>query len=193
MKIILHRGDRDECIRQSSTCRLDAHEADVQQADVEPAWSARLTPHVRAGGWPDRLAHPPDRHATRKEDPLTYPTADSRQLSILLRISRELDVVGDVTATVDQPSDVLAWATVLPEPTIGAWRAEDSGNRYVQVTAPHHRDPIHGRVTAVLPCEAHREFWDELLPKDLEPGQEQVLSLHELGSAWTAMPLRPPE
>jgi hypothetical protein len=45
----------------------------------------------------------------------------------------------------------------------------------------------------VLPCEAHREFWDELLPKDLEPGQEQVLSLHELGSAWTAMPLRPPE
>ena len=92
---------------------------------------------------------------------MTYPTADSRQLSILLRISRELDVVGDVTATVDQPSDVLAWATVLPEPTIGAWRAEDSGHRYVQVTAPHHRDPIHGRVTAVLPCEAHREFWDE--------------------------------
>ena len=122
-----------------------------------------------------------------------YPTADARQLSILLRISRELDVVGDVTATVDQPSDVLAWAAVLPEPAIGAWRAEDSGCRYLQVTARHHRDPVHGRVTAVLPCDGHREFWDELLPKDLEPGEEQTLSLHELGAAWTAMPLRPPE
>jgi hypothetical protein len=128
-----------------------------------------------------------------QEDPQMYPTADSRQLSILLRISRELDVVGDVTATVDQPSDVLAWAAVLPEPSIGAWRAEDSGRRYVQVTAPHHRDPIHGRVTAVLPADAHREFWDELFPKDLEPGEEQKLSVQELGAAWTAMPLRAPE
>jgi hypothetical protein len=128
-----------------------------------------------------------------QEDPQMYPTADARQLSILLRISRELDVVGDVTATVDQPSDVLAWAAVLPEPSIGAWRAEDSGHRYVQVTAPHSRDPIHGRVTAVLPCDAHREFWDELLPKDLEPGEEQKLSLQELGAAWTAMPLRAPQ
>jgi hypothetical protein len=122
-----------------------------------------------------------------------YPTADSRQLSILLKICRELDVVGDATATVDQPSDLLAWAAVLPEPAIGAWRAEDSGSRFVQVTAPHHRAPIHGRVTAVLPCDPHREFWDELLPKDLEPGQEQKLSLRELGAAWTAMPLRTPE
>ena len=37
-----------------------------------------------------------------------YPAKDARELAILLRISRELDVVGDVTATVDNPSELLA-------------------------------------------------------------------------------------
>ena len=123
-----------------------------------------------------------------------YPTGDSRELSILLKISRGLDIVGDVTATVDHPSDLLAWANILPEPSIGAWRAEDSGNRFVQVTAPYHHDPIHGRVTAVLSCDQHRLFWTELLPDgDLDPGQEQKLSVADLASAWAAMPLLPPE
>ena len=33
-----------------------------------------------------------------------YPSENARQLSILLRTSRELDIVGDVTATTDNPS-----------------------------------------------------------------------------------------
>lgn len=123
-----------------------------------------------------------------------YPTGDSRELSILLKISRGLDIVGDVTATVDHPSDLLAWANILPDPSIAAWRAEDSGHRYVQVTAPYHHDPIHGRVTAVLSGDQHLEFWTELLPDDdLEPGKEQRLSFDDLSSAWDAMPLLPPD
>ena len=39
-----------------------------------------------------------------------YRAQAARELSILLRISRELDVVGDVTAIVDNPSELLAWA-----------------------------------------------------------------------------------
>lgn len=35
-----------------------------------------------------------------------YPSGDTRQLSLLLRAARELDIVGDVTATVDHPSDL---------------------------------------------------------------------------------------
>jgi hypothetical protein len=75
---------------------------------------------------------------------------NAQQLTTLLRISSELDIIGDVTATVATPSELLAWAHALPEPTLCAWRAEDSGNRYVQVTAACHRNPVHGRVTAVL-------------------------------------------
>lgn len=33
-----------------------------------------------------------------------YPSKEARELAILLRISRELDIVGDVTATVESPS-----------------------------------------------------------------------------------------
>ena len=47
-----------------------------------------------------------------------YPSQDARELAILLRISRELDIVGDVTATVDNPSELLAWATTLTSPDI---------------------------------------------------------------------------
>lgn len=55
-----------------------------------------------------------------------YPAKDARELAILLRISRELDVVGDVTATVDNPSELLAWALILAHPQVLAWRATDS-------------------------------------------------------------------
>ena len=74
-----------------------------------------------------------------------YPSKEARELAILLRISRELDIVGDVSATVDAPSELLAWAYILTDATIAAWRAEDSGRRYVQVTAAHRRAPIRGR------------------------------------------------
>ena len=68
-----------------------------------------------------------------------YPSKDARELAILLRISRELDIVGDVSATVDNPSELLAWAALLTDATIAAWRGHDSGHRYLQVTAAHRR------------------------------------------------------
>jgi len=117
-----------------------------------------------------------------------YPSENAHQLSVLLRTSRELDVVGDVTATVDHPADLLAWSDLLPHPTVCAWRAH-SGNRYLQVTSPYQHDPIHGRVAAVLVADQHRQFWAELIPGDLDPGHEQMLTPKELAAAWTAMPL----
>ena len=111
---------------------------------------------------------------------------DAYQLSTLLRLSSELDIIGDVTATVTNPSDLLAWAHALPDPTICAWRAEDSGNRYVHVTAACHRNPVHGRVTAVLAGDDHRLFWAVLLPEDLAAGEEQLLPLSALVTAWSA-------
>lgn len=89
-----------------------------------------------------------------------YPAKDARELAILLRISRELDVVGDITATVDNPSELLAWALVLDDPEIVAWRAGDSGHRYLHVTARRSRAPVRGCITAVLHCDHHEEFWN---------------------------------
>lgn len=118
-----------------------------------------------------------------------YPSENAHQISVLLRISRELDIVGDVTATVDHPADLLAWTDLLPDPTVCAWRAH-SGKRYVQVTSPYQHDPIHGRVAAVLTVDTHRQFWEELVRHgDLEPGHEQLLTPKELAAAWAAMPL----
>jgi hypothetical protein len=118
-----------------------------------------------------------------------YPSESAHQLSVLLRTSRELDIVGDVTATVDHPADLLAWSDLLPHPMVCAWRAH-SGKRYVQVTSPYQHDPIHGRVAAVLAADQHRQFWAELVPDgDLDPGHEQVLTPKDVASAWAAMPL----
>ena len=121
-----------------------------------------------------------------------YPSQEARELSILLRISRELDIVGDVTVTVDAPSEILAWASILTDPAVVAWRAEDSGPRYLQVTAVREREPIRGRISAVLHCEQHRAFWDELLPEDIPPGSKETLTPTDLSAAWSAMPLTPP-
>lgn len=122
-----------------------------------------------------------------------YPSKDARELAILLRISRELDIVGDVTATVDNPSELLAWAEVLSDATIAAWRGQDSGHRYLQVTAEHRRAPVRGRIAAVLPCEQHTEFWQALHLDEMAPGQTRNLNLSDLSAAWSAMPLAPPE
>lgn len=121
-----------------------------------------------------------------------YPSQHARELSVLLRISRDLDIVGDVTATVEDPSELVAWANILADPVIAAWRATDSHQCYVQVAADHGRAPIHGRVAAVLRCDRHTDFWNELLPKDLTAGEERALSLEELSTAWAAMPITPP-
>ena len=118
-----------------------------------------------------------------------YPSKDARELAILLRISRELDIVGDVSATVDDPSELLAWAYILTDAAIVAWRAEDSGRRYLQVTADHRRAPIRGRVSAVLHCEQHRAFWRALDLEQLEPGDTRALSAGDLSDAWEAMPV----
>lgn len=122
-----------------------------------------------------------------------YPAKDARELAILLRISRELDVVGDVTATVDNPSELLAWALVLTRPTVLAWRAKDSGHRYLHVSARRNRAPIRGQITAVLDCEQHTEFWEALGLEDLVPGGRRDLEVDALSSAWATMPIRRPD
>lgn len=118
-----------------------------------------------------------------------YPAKDARELAVLMRISREIDVVGDVTATVDDPSEVLAWALVLAHPDVLAWRAADSGHRYLQVTADRHRAPIRGRVTAVLPCDQHRGYWSVLGLDGLGNGERRALGVEDLSSAWAVMPV----
>jgi hypothetical protein len=118
-----------------------------------------------------------------------YRSENAHQLSVLLRTSRGLDIIGDVTAAVDHPADLLAWSDLLPEPTLCAWRAH-SGTCYVQVTSPYNHDPVHGRVTAVLVADQHHDFWKELLHgSELDKGQEQVLTSKDLVEAWQAMPL----
>ena len=122
-----------------------------------------------------------------------YPSREARELAILLRISRQLDICGDITATVDNPSELLAWATILSQHTIRAWRAQDSGHRYLEVTAHHRRAPVRGDVAAVLDCDGHLEFWAECGLADLEPGQSRRLSAADLGRAWETMPITPPD
>lgn len=120
-----------------------------------------------------------------------YPAKDARELAILLRISRELDVVGDVTATVDNPSELLAWALALRDPEVLAWRSGDSGHRYLHVTARSIRAPIRGCVTAVLHCEQHEEFWNALGLDQLAVGSHRSLGTEDLSSAWAVMPVGP--
>jgi hypothetical protein len=121
-----------------------------------------------------------------------YPSKDARELSVLLRISRELDVVGDVSATVDNPSELIAWASILSEAEIVAWRSKDSGHRYIQVTADHRSAPVRGRVTAVLACDQHLEFWHALGLDELDHPTVTHLSRAALSKAWTDMPITAP-
>lgn len=121
-----------------------------------------------------------------------YPSARTRELTVLLRMCRELDVCGDLTATVDNPSELIAWARVLTDAGVLAWRTQDSGSRFVHLTADHHRAPIRGHVTAVLSCEQHPEFWDALHLTNLEAGRTHALSLDDLVEAWEVMPVTPP-
>lgn len=122
------------------------------------------------------------------------PSADERQLAVLLRISQSLDIVGDVSATVDNPSELLAWANVLPDPSIFAWRGHVSGKRFVHVTAVNSTNPIHGRATAALRADRHMAFWKALIADgDLDPGEEQAVTTQQLVEAWEVMPIDIPE
>lgn len=114
------------------------------------------------------------------------------EFNIPLRISREIDVVGDVSATVDNPSELLAGATVLTDPTVAAWGGHEAGHRYCQVTAPHTGPPVHDRVTAVLHCDQHRYYWHALDLEELGPGQTRNLNVGRLSAAWSLMPTTPP-
>jgi hypothetical protein len=122
-----------------------------------------------------------------------YPSQEAREIAILLKIARELDVCGDVTATVDNPSELIAWVSALVDPAIVAWQATDSKCRFVQVSADHHRAPVRGRVAAVLSCDQHPEFWDALDVADLPSGNARPLTLHDLTAAWDALPLTAPD
>ncbi|MCW2787680.1 MAG: hypothetical protein JWP74_4197 [Marmoricola sp.] len=122
-----------------------------------------------------------------------YPSKNARELAILLRISRELDIVGDISAEVDNPSELLAWANILDDADIVAWRAKDSGHRYVHVTARHTRAPIRGLVTATLPAEQHSDFWRVLGLDGLAPGERRHLTTRDLAAAWSEMPIVPPD
>ena len=122
------------------------------------------------------------------------PSADERQLAVLLRISHSLDIVGDVSVTVDNPSELLAWANVLPSPMIFAWRGHVSGKRFIHVTAVNGTNPIHGRATAALRADRHMPFWKALVPNgDLDPGEEQSVTTRDLAEAWESMPINIPE
>jgi hypothetical protein len=121
-------------------------------------------------------------------------SSDERQLAVLLRIGQSLDIVGDVSVTVDNPSELLAWANVLQDPSIFAWRGHVSGKRFVHVTAVNSTNPIHGRATAALRADQHLPFWKALIPNgDLDPGEEQSVTTQQLVEAWEVMPIDVPE
>lgn len=121
-----------------------------------------------------------------------YRSSHARELDTLLRLSRELDIVGDVTATVENPSELIAWATTLANPNVVAWRAKDSGFRYIQASADHTRAPIRGCVAAVLSCDAHLEFWNALGLGPIKYGAMRGLDLADLKAAWSVMPIASP-
>lgn len=131
---------------------------------------------------------------------MLYPPEDARELNVLMKLSRELDVVGDLTATVDGPSELIAWVLVLGRPEIVAWRAEQTGHRYIHATAHRDRGPVRGVITALLSCEHHRGFWRALGLDDLAEGERHPLKGTDLSTAWESMPIttediapKPPE
>lgn len=148
----------------------------------------------RVGEW--SATREPEREVQSHQqngDHTMYPSAKARELAVLLRISRELDICGDLTATVDNPSELIAWTDVLADATVLAWRASDSGCRFVHVAADHRRAPVRGHVSAVLSCDQHPEFWEALHLADLEAGSTRALSARDLAEAWKAMPITPPD
>ena len=121
-------------------------------------------------------------------------SADERQLAVLLRISESIDIVGDVSVTVANPSELIAWANVLRDPNIFAWCGHASGKRFVHVTAVNSSDPVHGRVTAALRADGHMSFWKALIPEgDLAPGDERTITAQQLAKGWEATPIEIPD
>lgn len=126
---------------------------------------------------------------TLADQPSLERTTTERQMAVLLRIGAGLDILGDVSITVDYPSDLVAWTNVLTRPAVVAWRATDSGTRFVQVSDHSTRPPVHGIITAVLPADHRRQFWNTLLRQgEPTPGNERKLDRNDLITAWTSEP-----
>lgn len=113
-------------------------------------------------------------------------SARAHQLAVLLRAARELDIIGDVSVTVDSSGELVAWARLLTGPQLIAWRAEDTGRRYLCLTATQRAAPVRGQVAVTLDGDRHRTLWDRLLDdRDLPCGTEHVLDPTALYRAWT--------
>lgn len=121
---------------------------------------------------------------------LMYTSEEARELAMLLGVSRELHIHGDVAATVDNPSELLAIAAMLADPVITAWTGPSSARGSIQVCADRTGPPIHGRLTVVLACEQHPIFWDALSQRldRIEPHTTRHLTVADLTEAWSAMP-----
>jgi hypothetical protein len=100
--------------------------------------------------------------------PEMYPSQEAREIAVLLRISRELDVCGDLTATVENPSELIA-------------------------CADHERAPIRGHIAVVLACDRHPDYWDALDLADLPPGRTRSLTVKDLTRAWEILPITAPD
>ena len=122
-----------------------------------------------------------------------YPAKDAHELAILLHTARDLDIFGDMTATVAGPSELLTWALILSRPEVVAWRSRDFGRRYLHVTAGRNRAPRCGQVTAVLDCEQHRDFWRAIGLDDLTHGARRNLGTAALSADCHLAPLTPPD
>ena len=119
-----------------------------------------------------------------------FASDEYQPIATLLRISDSIDIVGDVSVTVANPAELLAWAQTLMSPSIFAWRGHVSGKRYVHVTAVNGANPVHGRITAALRADDHMDYWKVLVPDgDLPPGGEESLTEQELADAWSALPI----
>ncbi|GAB3762223.1 hypothetical protein [Microlunatus parietis] len=113
----------------------------------------------------------------------------AHQIAVLLRASRELDIIGDVSVLVDSPGELVAWAGLLPLPTMIIWRAEKTGRRYVCLTATHREAPIRGQIMITLDGDRHRGLWRRLLAgrAELPPGTEHAVDTRRLIDAWNPL------
>lgn len=122
-----------------------------------------------------------------------YQDHAARQILILLRVSDDIDIIGDTNVTVTNPPELLAWTELLEAPTIIGWRSLEAGHRYIHVETFHDAPPIRGTISVSLTGDDHREYWNELFPGDLVNGQELNITIKDLAKAWEKMPLIPPD
>lgn len=98
---------------------------------------------------------------------------EARMLGALLRLSRSVDIGGDVIVRVDSPARLVSWASTIPDISVVVGHATGGGQRYVQVTAHRLQGAGGGRIVAVLDCADHGKFWRALAGDELEPDTER--------------------